>query len=145
MKHLWKQFQSLDEPYVATQDLEAWSETHYLSDLPDKWQLSSLVLTKGVPVGYRIASGNGKKPRYAHTHRTCVRSDALRLGIGRALLDRTIATAKSLGYAGLTGMRSANNSRSAEFLRATGWHRTRTIANGNELWVLPFSDDKSDG
>lgn len=134
----WKTFLEIDSEHVNSGALEEWGEENFFYELTDKWELSSLVHIDFKVLGYRIASGRGKYPGYAHSHRTSIDPHYIRMGMGKLLLNKSITSAKSLGYKGLTGLVNINNTRSKIFLESTGWKDTGDIVQGNELWVLNF-------
>lgn len=134
----WMSLADIDAPYVDAGLLEGWDRSHFICELPHKWQLSQLAIYEKRIVGYRIASGRGKISKYAHSHRTSISNELRSKGIGGVLLKRTIKTAKELGYIGMTGLRHPNNEGSKAFLQKTGWVFTGDHIRENELWAIIF-------
>lgn len=137
VKHL-KKLLEIDSDHVNSGALEEWGTKNFFYELIDKWDLSSLVHIDFKVLGYRIASGRGKYPGYAHSHRTSIDPHYIRRGLGKMLLNKSVSSAKILGYKGVTGLVNINNTRSKKFLESTGWKNTGDITQGNELWVLDF-------
>jgi L-amino acid N-acyltransferase YncA len=133
-----KRLQEIDEPHVLSGNLELWTYDHFLSDLDDKWELSTIATISEEVIGYRVASGAGKISGYCHSHRTSIAMDKRRMGVGSLLLWKSVDRARELGYCGMTGMRNPNNLASQRFLCKMGWQRAPSFLNGNELWFLEF-------
>lgn len=135
-----KLLQQIDEPHVLSGNLERWSCDHFLSDLDNKWELSTIATISEEVVGYRIASGAGKFHGYCHSHRTSIAIEKRRMGVGGLLLWSSVDRARDLGYCGMTGMRKSSNLASGRFLCKMGWKKSPRFLNGNELWILEFDN-----
>lgn len=139
MKTNWEKIYKIDEEHVTSGALEYWDKANYLFDLEHKWELSSYVCKGKELLGYRIVSGRGKYPHYAHSHRTSIKAAYLRKGIATILLSKSISSAKRYGYIGFTGLVNKHNIRSKKFLESTSWKNSGKILSNNELWYLNFN------
>jgi ribosomal protein S18 acetylase RimI-like enzyme len=100
---------------------EEWQRSHFLMDLPGKWDLSQLALdSKGHAMGFVITS---RKPAGPHLHRIAVAESCRRKGIGVHLLAAAAAAARRQGPGQMTCKVHTENLSSQHFLRQLGWQR----------------------
>ena len=69
---------------LAGEPNEYWNESHFMLDLPNKYDLSVVVSVEGVTAGYIIASLKEDRP---YIHKFMVRKDLRRMKIGEMMLN----------------------------------------------------------
>ncbi len=68
-----------------------WTAEHYLSELPEKWNLSYVALENNELIGFMIVSDKGGAH---HLHRIVIDQGHQKKGAGKELLFKLIANAK---------------------------------------------------
>lgn len=136
MRDICESCLQFDVPEVKEGNLEPWTASNYLAELPGKWALSKVAYIGGDLVGYRIVSGRGLTDSFAHSHRTVVDRLWRRKGVALALLASSVAEAAAAGFEGISGKCHPENLVSQRFLEATGWRLEKTPPGENQLWVL---------
>ena len=76
-----------------------WEAEHYLSDLNRKWELSTVVYADGVIAGFNLVS---EKPTSLHIHRIAAAKEFHNYGIGRRMVEQTIADARNTPIGSVT-------------------------------------------
>jgi ribosomal protein S18 acetylase RimI-like enzyme len=78
---------------------EPWGPEQWLMNLPSKWKLSWLLLYKGRPIGFLIAS---RKESALHIHRFAVAVNERSKGLGGALMASVARRALEQGCVNIT-------------------------------------------
>lgn len=71
---------------------ELWSESNFLSDLPNKWNLSLIATSNKKLIGFLIAS---RKELSIHIHRLAIKQQFQSDGIGKTMVLRLIEKGES--------------------------------------------------
>ncbi|MBZ5647584.1 MAG: GNAT family N-acetyltransferase [Acidobacteriia bacterium] len=91
---------------------ESWGESQFLLELPEKWELSRVVLDENAVCGFLIASRKGD---LMHIHRFAVAEAQRSSGLGRRLLDELAGGGNERHAAGITLSVAAGNDRAVSF------------------------------
>jgi len=104
-----------------------------LMELPEKWELSRLVVHRQEPIGFIVASLKGER---IHIHRLVVKDSHRELGLGTALLRAMAETASRRSLPTLTLKVSKQNKQAIRFYLHLGFTETSASADSLELSVL---------
>lgn len=109
-------------PHFEVIDAEAfgepWGRTRWLVDLPGKWELSWVLLCKGRPIGFLIAS---RKEDALHIHRLAVAANERCTGFGNLLMTAAARQAQEQGYPIITLKVRHTNTRAIAFYTRLGF------------------------
>lgn len=128
----------MDNESVSSGFLEKWNYTNFITDLPDKWHISGALLNDDIVVSYRIMSAKSQLFGFAHSHRTVVRRDFRRKGLGNSLFNMCANIARRRGYIGISLSIHRINTPSKLFYKRMGLRQIGHTKNGNELWAFRF-------
>ena len=111
---------------------EVWTEDHFRHDLPMKWDLSMLMIEKGVIKGFLIASNkNGN----AHIHRLVIDKYFRAQGLGKLLINELKVKLKQYKLGGITLKVNSQNADAIRFYEQMGFQRLG-LEHGNYLMTL---------
>jgi ribosomal protein S18 acetylase RimI-like enzyme len=102
-----------------------WTLDHYLSEMNRKWELSSATFIDGKLCGFIIVS---EKPESLHVHRIVIGKDFQGYGIGKMLINKTVAEAKRLKKDAITLKAEADNTKTIGFYKSLGFEIVGTQA-----------------
>jgi len=107
---------------------ENWRSENVLMELPDKWRLSLLALSRGGPAAYAVVS---RKLDAAHIHHLIVGASGRRQGIGKRMLLEIASTCVREGIGRITLKVSTSNQSAVAFYERWGFRVT--AAKGTDL------------
>ncbi len=70
---------------------ELWGQENFLSEMPDKWDLSLVALFNDELIGYLIAS---RKELSIHIHRLAIDQQFQSAGVGKSMVSKLVTKAK---------------------------------------------------
>ncbi len=113
---------------------ERWTTSHWLHDLPGKWELSRVATAHGVVQGFAVAS---RKANAVHIHRVGVDTPARGKGLGAALVGSVANAAEATGGALLSLKVDARNHPAIALYQALGFATVQSV--GDQLLMHAVS------
>lgn len=98
-----------------------WNLEHYLTDYNRKWELSSVIYVEGQIGGFIIVS---EKPGSLHVHRIVISEALQNIGIGKMLINKTIADAQRLAKDAVTLKAESDNTKTIGFYKKMNFEIT---------------------
>jgi ribosomal protein S18 acetylase RimI-like enzyme len=118
MEHHLREIMEIDRGLLG----EVWERSHFLLDLPGKWEISHIALDKGGAVlGFIIGS---IKPQGAHIHREAIAERCRRQGLAMRLMGAAGVAVRRLSIQHITAKVHKDHSISQRMLRRLGWEET---------------------
>ena len=105
---------------------EYWTKTHFLAELPMKWDLSFVVVNDGLPIAYSVLSRKGDA--HSHLHHFMVHRDWRSRSIGPAMLEEIVQRVRTAGLPRLTLKIASENVRGQAFYRRHGFSPVKTAS-----------------
>jgi ribosomal protein S18 acetylase RimI-like enzyme len=128
---------------------EHWDDTHWLLDLPGKWELSRVAVERGEIQGFIVAT---RKPGTVHIHRMAVDHEARGRGLGAALLRAVAGAAVESGCLTLSLKVDPRNHSARRFYTALGFTTVEAsarnlvmTAQSQVTMARPSSDSHHEG
>ena len=103
---------------------ERWSASHWLLDLPGKWELSRIATVRGIVTGFLVASRKGDK---VHVHRAAVARERRFMGLGLQLVQELAQGALLEGCTGLCLKVHKTNIGAQSFFKGLGFRVTGEV------------------
>lgn len=121
--------QNLRQLIAVSADVSPWTGSHFLADLPRKWEMSFMILDPE-PVGYVILSE--KQPGWLHIHQFMIAAARRGSGLGRLMMQE--AKRRSAGAGQRLSLKVAAADASAiRFYRREGFQAGEVT--GLYLWM----------
>lgn len=120
----------------ATTIGETWGPRQWLLDLPQKWELSWLLLAGHLPLGFLIAS---RKESVMHIHRLATSATERNRGFGTRLLGVAARHGRAKGCLSVTLKVAERNEGAIRFYQRLGFHISDS-SGGNLTMSAPCQD-----
>ncbi len=114
LKDYLRQLEGIDADMLG----EPWGQAQWLLDLPNKWELSWVLLREARPIGFLIAS---RKESGLHIHRFAIAVNERSKGLGGALIAGAVRRALEHGCVNITLKVHNANARAIAFYTRLGF------------------------